>query len=633
MILNADDLHYFNEGVHEQAWRMLGAHVANVGGTDGVRFAVWAPNASRVAVVGDHNQWDGRVDLLTPQSNSGIWAGFVPHVRPGTCYKFEIHGQDGHLLPLKADPYARQMQHAPDTASIVAAPSGYVWQDADWMAHRRDRAQSHPYHEAPVSIYEVHLASWKRHGDGTVLGYAALAADLLSYVKHMGFTHVQLMPVSEFPFEGSWGYQPLGLYAPSTRFGDPDGLRAFVDSAHQLGIGVLLDWVPGHFPNDAHGLAYFDGTHLYEHADPRQGYHPDWNTCIFNYDRAEVRSYLLSNALYWLDEFHVDGLRVDAVASMLYLDYSRREGEWIPNVHGGRENLGALALVRDVNQRAYTRHPGIMMIAEESTAWPGVTAPVDVGGLGFGFKWNMGWMNDTLRYLGREPIHRAHHHNELTFGILYAYSENFILPLSHDEVVHGKRSILEKIPGEDWEKFATLRTFLAFQWTHPGKKLIFMGSEFAQRNEWSHTRSLDWHLLAEAAHQGIHATVRDLNALYQREPALWRDDRTSAGFEWVDADDHLHSVYSYWRRAADATPILCLFNFTPVARYGYRVGVPAPGWYKELLNTDAAHYRGSDQGNFGGLEAEMIPSHGQPWSLRVTLPPLSAVILRGTNAS
>ncbi len=493
------------------------------------------------------------------------------------------------------------------------------------MQHRRTSTT----HNAPISCYEVHLGSWRQKDGWQWFSYRELAALLLPYVKEQGFTHIQLMPVSEFPFDGSWGYQPLGMFAPTSRFGDPDDFRFFVDTAHQLGLGVMLDWVPGHFPTDAHGLARFDGSHLYEHADPRQGFHPDWNTCIYNYDRAEVQSYLLSNALFWLEEFHIDGLRFDAVASMLYLDYSRNNGEWIPNPYGGRENLGALELLRTINSRAYRRQPGIMMVAEESTAWPGVTHFAEHGGLGFGYKWNMGWMNDSLRYIARDPIHRKFHHNELTFSLLYSFSENFVLPLSHDEVVHGKRSIVERVPGDDVQKFGTLRSYLAFMWAHPGKKLLFMGIEFGQRAEWNHDHSLDWHLLQYPTHSGVQNLVRDLNRLYTQIPAMHQRDTSESGFTWVDANDHQHSVFSFWRHGNDsAGSVLCLFNFTPIAHRQFRIGVPESGWYKELLNTDALHYGGGGQGNLGGVHAEPIPSHGQPWSLQVALPSLGTLFFK-----
>lgn len=622
LLLDPADLYLFNNGTLEQAWRVLGANHCTCQGVKGVRFAVWAPNASQVALVGEHNHWDGQVDLMHPQGNSGIWAVFKPHMKSGMHYKYELHDAGGHLLPLKADPYARQMERPPATASMVPADSDYQWQDQAWLQQRRASTT----HDAPISIYEVHAGSWQRKYGWQQLSYRELAATLLPYLKQQGFTHLQLMPISEFPFEGSWGYQPLGMFAPTSRFGDPDDFRFFVDSAHQLGIGILLDWVPGHFPTDEHGLARFDGTHLYEHADPRQGFHPDWNTCIYNYERAEVQSYLLSNAMFWLKEFHIDGLRFDAVASMLYLDYSRNAGEWIPNAHGGRENLGALALLRTINARAYHNHPGVMMVAEESTAWPGVTRHIEHGGLGFGYKWNMGWMNDTLRYLGREPVHRKYHHNEMTFSLLYSFSENFILPLSHDEVVHGKRSIIGRIPGADWQKFATLRSYLAFMWAHPGKKLLFMGAEFAQHAEWNHDHSLDWHLLQYPAHSGVQTLVRDLNRTYTNQPALYRLDTSEAGFSWVDANDFHHSIFSFWRHAGNGAPaVLCISNFTPMEHKYYRVGVPEAGHYLEILNTDAAVYGGADHGNGGGMDAEPVPANGQEWSLCIELPALASL--------
>ncbi len=623
-LLGAEDLYLFNSGTLEQAWRLLGANPVRHGDEEGILFAVWAPNASRVALVGDHNDWDGRADPMTPQGSSGIWALFKAGIPAGSRYKYELHDAHGHLLPLKADPYAREMECPPATASRVPATSAHVWRDADWLARRASTAS----HAAPISIYEVHPGSWRRHDAWRQYSYRELADSLLPYVASLGFTHVQLLPISEFPFEGSWGYQPLGLFAPTARFGSPDDFRYFVDTAHGLGLGVILDWVPGHFPSDSHGLATFDGTHLYEHADPRQGFHPDWNTCIYNYGRAEVQSYLLSNAFYWLQEFHIDGLRFDAVASMLYLDYSRPADAWIPNPHGGRENLEALALLKTINQRAYGQFPGILMVAEESTAWPGVTRYTDQGGLGFGYKWNMGWMNDTLRYLARDPVHRRYHHNELTFSLLYAFSENFILPLSHDEVVHGKRSILERVPGDDWQKFATLRCYLAFMWLHPGKKLLFMGIEFAQRAEWNHDQSLDWHLLEQPHHLGVQRLVADLNRLYRGQAALHQRDGAPEGFLWIDADDHQRSVVSFWRQGdAAAAPVLCVCNFTPEPQTAYRVGVQAAGWYRELMNSDSRHYGGSGMGNLGAVQAEAIPCHGQPFSLALVLPPLAALVL------
>ena len=622
-LLDPTDLYLFSNGTQEQAWRFLGANPRTCDGVEGILFAVWAPNARRVSLVGSHNNWDGRAHVMRKHPASGIWEIFIPGLQAGTAYKYEIVSAEGKFLPLKADPYALQMQLRPDTASLVPAPSQYAWQDAAWMQQRRAFAS----HVAPVSIYEVHAGSWKRRDDARLLTYRELAEDLLPYVKELGFTHVQLMPVSEFPFDGSWGYQPLGMFAPTARFGPPDEFRHFVDVAHQLGIGVLLDWVPGHFPSDAHGLARFDGTHLFEHADPRKGFHPDWNTCIFNYGRAEVQSYLISNALYWLSEFHIDGLRFDAVASMLYLDYSRKAGEWIPNHLGGRENIEAIEFLRALNRRAYFNFPGVMMIAEESTAWPGVTNFIEVGGLGFGFKWNMGWMNDSLRYLSRDPIHRKFHHSEMTFSLLYSFSENFILPLSHDEVVHGKRSIVERIPGDDWQKFATLRAYYAFMWTHPGKKLLFMGDEFGQRDEWSHDKSLDWHLLQWPSHRGVQAVIRDLNLLYQRHPALYELDNSGEGFEWIDADDYLHSLFIFVRKGRVASDhLLVVVNFTPTPHTHFRIGVPGAGWYAERFNSDAEAYDGSGMGNLGGVHAEPIVAHGRSWSIAVTVPPLATLI-------
>jgi 1,4-alpha-glucan branching enzyme len=624
-LLDPTDLYLFNNGTQEQAWRFLGANPRVCDGVEGVLFAVWAPTARRVSLVGDHNHWDGRAHVMRKHPASGIWEIFMPGMEPGTPYKYEIVSAEGRFLPLKADPYARQMQLRPETASLVPTAPRHEWKDAQWMDQRRASAS----HVAPVSIYEVHAGSWKKKPDedDRSLTYRELADDLLPYVKQMGFTHVQLMPVSEFPFDGSWGYQPLGLFAPTARFGTPDDFRHFVDVAHQLDIGVLLDWVPGHFPSDAHGLARFDGTHLYEHADPRKGFHPDWNTCIFNYGRAEVQSYLISNALYWLSEFHIDGLRFDAVASMLYLDYSRKAGEWIPNHLGGRENIEAIELLRTLNRRAYFNHPGVLMIAEESTAWPGVTNFIEVGGLGFGFKWNMGWMNDTLRYLSREPVHRKFHHSEMTFSLLYSFSENFILPLSHDEVVHGKRSIIERVPGDDWQKFATLRAYYAFMWMHPGKKLLFMGDEFGQREEWNHDRSLDWHLLQYRSHSGVQAVIRDLNHLYQRLPALYELDNSSEGFEWIDADDYLHSLLIFVRKGrVPSDHVLVVVNFTPTPHINFRIGVPGPGWYAEKFNSDAELYDGSGMGNLGGVHAEHRLAHGRPWSIIVTVPPLATLI-------
>ena len=624
-LLDPADLYLFNNGTQEQAWRFMGANHRICDDVEGVMFAVWAPNAKRVSLVSDANNWDGRVHVMRLHPGSGVWDIFLPGVEPGTTYKFEILNHDDRLLPLKADPYARQMEFRPGTASVVPVRQNYQWQDSNWMQSRREQDS----HGSAVSIYEVQLGSWKRNGeDGTgYLGYRELAEDLVPYVKWLGFTHIQLMPVSEFPFDGSWGYQPLGMFAPTSRFGSPDDFRYFVDAAHNQGIGILLDWVPGHFPTDSHGLARFDGTHLYEHADPRKGFHPDWNTCIFNYGRAEVVSYLLSNAMFWLEEFHLDGLRFDAVASMLYLDYSRKDGEWIPNHLGGRENIEAIEFLRSVNSRAYFNFPGILMVAEESTAWPGVTGFIERGGLGFGYKWNMGWMNDTLRYLAREPVHRKFHHNEMTFSLLYSFSENFILPLSHDEVVHGKRSILERVQGDDWQKFATLRAYYTFMWTHPGKKLLFMGCEFAQRDEWNHNKSLDWHLTGYGPHKGMQQLVRDLNLLYLESPPLYELDFSHDGFEWIEANDYLHSVFIYRRRGRiRSEQMIVVLNLTPVPHENFMIGVDGPGWYAERINTDSADYDGSGRGNCGGVHAVHIPSHGKAWSIAVQVPPLAALV-------
>lgn len=624
-LLEEQDCYLFSTGSQEQAWRFLGANRRQYAGSEGILFAVWAPTASRVSVVGDFNSWDGRVHIMRHHSASGIWDIFIPGLASGMSYKFEIVSSSGQLMPLKADPFARSMQLRPDTASLIPADSHFEWQDQAWLERR---ASDHPDRQ-PISIYEVHAGSWRRNveaGDA-FLNYRQLADTLIPYVRELGFTHIQFMPLNEFPFDGSWGYQPVGMFAPTSRFGSAEDLKYLVNRAHQENIGVLLDWVPGHFPADAHGLAQFDGTHLYEHVDPRKGFHPDWNTLIYNYGRPEVCSYLLSNAFYWLQEFHLDGLRFDAVASMLYLDYSRKEGEWVANYYGGRENLEAIDLIRNINNRAYFNFPGIMMVAEESTSWPGVTGFIERGGLGFGFKWNLGWMNDTLRYLGREPVHRRYHHNEMTFGLLYGFSENFILPLSHDEVVHGKRSILERISGDDWQKFATLRAYYGFMWTHPGKKLLFMGNEFAQRQEWSHERSLDWHLLADAFHQGVQTLIGDLNRLYCNTPELYAFDTRQEGFEWIDADNQAASVFAYLRQFDDSGKVvLVVLNMTPALHENMRLGVPRDGIFRAVLNTDSNEYGGSGVGNGVEQQAEAIESHGHPWSLSITVPPLSTVI-------
>ncbi|MDT8397909.1 MAG: 1,4-alpha-glucan branching protein GlgB [Pseudomonadales bacterium] len=626
-LLDETDVYLFNSGVQEQAWRFMGANHRCCEGVAGVLFVVWAPNARRVSVLGDFNSWDGRVHVMRRHPASGLWEIFIPDVSSAVPYKYQVVADDGTVLPLKADPYARQMQLRPETASLVPEQEEYRWQDGDWMQARAGRAS----HAEAVSIYEVHLGSWRRDPQEPwrFLSYRELADALLGYVKDRGFTHIQLLPVSEHPLDASWGYQPLGLFAPSSRFGPPADFKYFIDRAHQAGIAVLLDWVPGHFPSDEHGLARFDGTHLYEHSDPRKGFHPDWNTLIYNYARAEVVSYLLSNALYWLGEYHVDGLRFDAVASMLYLDYSRKHDEWLPNYHGGRENLEAIDLIRAINRRAYFNYPGVMMVAEESTAWPGVTDFIERGGLGFGFKWNLGWMNDTLSYMSRDPLYRKFHHNQMTFGLLYAFSENFILPLSHDEVVHGKGSLLARMPGDDWQKFAGLRAYLGFMWTHPGKKLLFMGGEFAQRAEWSHEHSLDWHLLDYAPHQGIQKLVTDLNLLYKTTSALYELDASHEGFSWIDAGDHAHSLFIYVRKNRQSTSgVLVIVNMLPTAHHEFRVGVPDAGFYRECLNSDSEIYGGSGLGNLGGISARHSPAHGHRWSLTLTLPPLSTLVFK-----
>ncbi|MFT4925118.1 MAG: 1,4-alpha-glucan branching enzyme [Phenylobacterium sp.] len=625
-LLNEDDIYLFCEGTQEKAYQWMGSHSRTVEGIDGMHFVVWAPDAGRVSVVGEFNDWDGRLHVMRKHPGAGLWEMFIPAVSGSVTYKYEIIAKDGTLLPLKADPYAFAMQYAPETASVTVPDSEHQWQDQTWMDKR---AASDGLYHGPVSIYEVHLGSWRRkvEEENRFLTYRELADELVPYVVDMGFSHIQLMPVSEFPFEGSWGYQPIGLFAPTCRFGSPDDFKYFVDCCHQQGIGLLLDWVPGHFPTDQHGTGQFDGTCLYEHSDERQGFHPDWKTLVYNYGRAEVVSYLLSNAMFWLEQFHIDGLRVDAVASMLYLDYSREAGEWVPNIHGGRENLEAVELLKQVNSRAYFNNPGAMMVAEESTAWPGVTNPADEGGLGFGFKWNMGWMNDTLSYMQRDPIHRQHHHNELTFGLVYAFSENFVLPISHDEVVHGKGSLLAKMPGDDWQKFANLRAYLGFMWSHPGKKLLFMGCEFAQRDEWNHDQSLDWHLLNYAPHSGIQQLVKDLNKTYQQVPALHELDCDSDGFEWIVGDNNEQSILVYLRKGQEGTPpALVVVNMTPTAYQNYHIGVPQAGFYRQRLNTDSTKYAGSGLGNIKGLQTTTDECNGQANQLSMCIPPLATVI-------
>jgi 1,4-alpha-glucan branching enzyme len=624
-LLGELDVYLMAEGTHHRLYHRLGAHPTSVDGIDGTSFAVWAPNAKRVSVVGDFNGWDGRRHAMRRRHETGVWEIFIPGIGHGTIYKYEIVGLSGQLLPLKADPFAFEQELPPATGSKVHGIVAHDWADAEWMKERA--ACIDP--SAPISIYEVHAGSWRRGQDGTPLDYDALADTLVAYVADMGFSHIELMPISEHPFTGSWGYQPIGLFAPTSRFGTPEGFARFVDCCHQAGIGVVIDWVPAHFPTDAHGLARFDGTALYEHEDPRLGFHQDWSTLIYNFGRTEVRNFLVANALYWLERFHIDALRVDAVASMLYLDYSRRAGEWIPNVHGGRENLDAIHFLRELNVRLFGDYPGTTTIAEESTAWPQVSRPVDGGGLGFGYKWNMGWMHDTLEYMKQEPIHRKYHHHQMTFGIHYAFSENFVLPLSHDEVVHGKGSLYGKMPGDRWQKFANLRAYYAFMWTHPGKKLLFMGGEFGQEREWSHDHSLDWHLLEDSAHRTLQDLVRDLNRIYRDVPALHVRDADPGGFEWVSATDADNSAYAYLRHGGpDDPPVLVVCNFTPVVRHNYHVGVPRGGQWIERLNTDAAIYGGSNIGNSGTVFADEKGWQGRPASLSLTLPPLSTIILQ-----
>ncbi|MCD6053899.1 MAG: 1,4-alpha-glucan branching enzyme, partial [Rubrobacteraceae bacterium] len=584
--------------------------------------AVWAPNARRVSVIGDFNFWNGRRHVMRKHPG-GVWEIFIPEVGEGSLYKYEIKGPNRRLLPLKADPFGFRAERLPGTASIVHGMGHYEWGDAAWMEERESKSAL----DAPMAIYEVHLGSWRRNPDGSYYTYGQLAEELVPYVAEMGYTHVEFLPPTEHPFDGSWGYQPLGLYAPTSRFGTPDEFKRLVDAFHRAGIGVIIDWVPAHFPEDPHGLGLFDGTHLYEHADPRQGRHPDWGTLVFNYGRPEVSNYLLANALFWVSEYHVDGLRVDAVASMLYLDYSREPGEWIPNVHGGNENLEAVAFLQRMNELVFGRHPGATTLAEESTAWPMVSRPVSMGGLGFGYKWNMGWMHDSLQYMSEDPINRRYHHNEITFSLVYAFNENFVLPLSHDEVVHGKRSLIDKMPGDEWQKFANLRAYYGFMYTHPGKQLLFMGGELGQRREWNHDASLDWHLLEETPHRGVRSLVKDLNALYSATPALYEVDFEPAGFGWIEGGDMENSVVSFLRRGnKDLAIVVC--NFTPVVRHGYRIGVPEGGTYEEALNTDDTRYGGSGVGNSGGVSVEKVPSHGQPYSVSLTLPPLATMILK-----
>ncbi|MEM1346064.1 MAG: 1,4-alpha-glucan branching protein GlgB [Pseudomonadota bacterium] len=620
-LIGALDEHLIGEGRHQRLWHVLGGRVMVHQGMEGVRFGVWAPNACRVSVVGDFNAWDGRRHVLRRCGSTGVWEIFVPGLGAGERYKYELLGHDG-LLPLKADPVGFQARLRPDNCSLTARLEGHDWQDSAWMASRAARQQT----DAPIAIYEVHLGSWARDDQGHWLDYDALAARLVPYVVEMGFTHIEVLPLTEHPFDGSWGYQPLGLYAPTARHGDMAGFRHFVEAVHGAGLGLILDWVPAHFPTDDHGLARFDGSHLYEHADPREGFHPDWNTAIYNHGRTEVVNFLIANALYWLVEHHIDGLRVDAVASMLYRDYSRAEGEWVPNAEGGRENREAIAFLQAMNTAAYAEDPSIMTVAEESTAWPGVSRPVHDGGLGFGYKWNMGWMHDTLEYVSKDPMYRSHHHGQIGFGLSYAFSENYVLPLSHDEVVHGKGSLLQKMPGQGGERFANLRALYALMYAHPGKKLLFMGQEFAQPFEWNHDQGLPWHLLDDPAHAGIKALIGDLNRLYRTHPALHARDCRADGFEWIDGAAADANVFAWLRRGEDATPpMLAVLNFSGQEHTGWRLGVPAPGFWAERLNTDAARYGGGDRGNLGGAQSEAVGAHGRAHSLVLTLPPLSGL--------
>ena len=616
-VLGPMDDYYIGQGTHLRLFDKLGAHIIQHEGAEGTHFAVWAPNALRVSVVGDFNLWDGRRSPMRLRRDTGIWEIFLPEVGAGALYKFEIVGPDGVTLPLKADPFAFRTELRPSTASVVASPPAHIWQD---QPHREHWKKVDPRRE-PLSIYEVHAGSWQQDEYGNFLQWDALADRLIPYAVDMGFTHIEFLPISEFPYDPSWGYQTTGLYAPTARFGDPEGFARFVDGAHRAGIGVILDWVPAHFPTDEHGLARFDGTALYEHEDPRKGFHPDWNTAIYNFGRREVASFLTNNALFWNERYHVDGLRVDAVASMLYLDYSREAGEWLPNEHGGRENLEAVAFLKGMNRALYGKGEGAMTIAEESTSWPKVSQPVHDGGLGFGFKWNMGFMHDTLRYLAREPIHRRHHHQDITFGLLYAFGENYVLALSHDEVVHGKSSLLHKMPGDDWQKFATLRAYYAMMWGYPGKKLLFMGQEFAQRAEWNEDRALDWHLLDHGEHRGVQALLRDLNGLYRSIPALHARDCEPEGFEWLLVDAADESVFAWQRRAPGEPPVVVISHFTPITRTNYSLRLPFAGRWREILNSDAGCYGGSGAGNSGLVEA------GEDGWTQLTIPPLATLML------
>jgi 1,4-alpha-glucan branching enzyme len=626
-LLSEFDLYLMGEGRHYDTYEKLGAHVQTLSTVRGVNFAVWAPSAQRVSVVGDFNHWDGRANPMRARGSSGVWELFLPELDEGAVYKYEIIGPQGQLLPLKADPYGFRAELRPNTGSIVARLDTYEWKDAAWMEQRKHGNAL----ERPVSIYEVHLGAWRRVPDegNRWLTYHELGDQLIPYVKELGYSHIELLPIMEHPFDGSWGYQTIGYFAATSRYGTPAEFMEFIDRCHRAGVGVILDWTPAHFPRDTHGLAEFDGTHLYEHSDPRQGSHPDWGTLVYNYGRNEVRNYLISNALFWLDKYHIDGLRVDAVASMLYLDYSRKEGEWVPNEFGGRENLAAIAFLKRLNEVGYERFPSLLTIAEESTSWPSVSRPTYLGGLGFSLKWNMGWMNDTLKYFSSNPIHRKYEQNKLTFSLLYAFTENFVLPFSHDEVVHGKNSLLHKMPGDLWQQFANLRLLYGYQYGHPGKKLLFMGQEFAQRSEFNEANSLDWHLLQYDSHRGIQSLVADLNKLYAAEPALHQVDFDWRGFEWIDCNDADNSVFSFIRRGKKPEDVMIVvLNATPVVRSGYRVGVPQPGFYREVLNTDAASYGGSNVGNMGGVHSAAEPCLGREHSITLTLAPLAAMFLK-----
>ncbi len=616
------DRHLMREGAHLKLDDKLGANLIDLDQVRGVHFAVWAPNAGRVSVVGQFNDWDGSRHPMRLHPNNGVWDLFIPDMGPGELYKFELLDAKGRLLPLKADPFARRMESPPGNASIVHYDD-YHWQDDSWISNRSEKIAL----DKPMSTYEVHLGSWRRGTDNSFFSYRELASELVAYVHEMGYTHIELLPVTEHPFDGSWGYQPIGLFAPTYRFGSPEDFKYLIDACHQRGIGVIMDWVPAHFPRDEFGLGWFDGSHLYEHADPRKGAHRDWGTLIFNFGSAEVVNYLLASALFWIEEYHIDALRVDAVSSMLYLDYSREPGEWLPNQHGGNENLEAVAFLRRMNEIVHAR--GGVTIAEESTAWPQVSAPIYDGGLGFSYKWNMGWMNDSLSFFKEDPVHRSYHQDKLTFGLMYAFSENFILPLSHDEVVHGKGSLIGRMPGGDWQAFANLRLYYTFMYGHPGKKLLFMGGEIAQRREWNHSASLDWDLLDDPSHAGVQQLVKDLNRLYRTTPALYEIDFDAGGFEWIDCSDKQQGVISFLRRGKNKTELVVVVcNMTPVVRHGYRIGVPAPGHYHERINSDASAYGGSGIGNLGAVVSEQIAAHGHRHSINLNLPPLAALILQ-----